>query len=121
MPDWTDLAADTEVPEGGRLCVDANGLAVLLIREGGPLRAIANLCPHAMLPLESGEVCGNAITCPHHGLRYDLASGQNLDDPANETPVMAFETRVKDGRIQAHISDEQRRRAATFTPPPRFR
>lgn len=118
---WVDLAAADDLAVGGRLCVKHAGLAVLLLNDAGHIRAIANLCPHAMLPLEKGPVAAGAITCPHHGLSYDLATGDNLDEPGTEPPAVVFETRTKNGRVQARISADQRARASKFVPPPPFR
>lgn len=120
MPDWTDLCDVDDLPEGGRRCVKHDGLAVLLINDAGTVRAIANLCPHAMLPLEKGPVAAGAITCPHHGLSYDLATGGNLDEPDTEPPAVVFETRVQGGRIEVRITDALRAKATKFVPPPPF-
>ncbi|MEM9415601.1 MAG: Rieske 2Fe-2S domain-containing protein [Planctomycetota bacterium] len=119
--DWIDLAAAADLPPGARRVVEIDGLAVLVLNDAGTLRAIANLCPHAMLPLGDGPVCSGAITCPHHGLSYDLATGSNLDEPDTEPPAVVFETRIKNGRVQARIAAADRARASKFTPPPPFR
>ncbi|XAL98535.1 Rieske 2Fe-2S domain-containing protein [Phycisphaeraceae bacterium D3-23] len=119
--DWTDLAAFVDLPPGARVVVDIEGLAVLVLNDGGTLRALANTCPHAMLPLGDGPVCTGAITCPHHGLSYDLSTGENLDEPDTEPGAVVFATRTKNGRVQARISAAQRARASNFTPPPPFR
>ncbi len=110
-----------DLPVGGRMCVKHDGLAVLLLNDGGTVRAVANLCPHAMLPLEKGPVAAGAITCPHHGLSYDLATGANLDEPDTEPPAVVFETRIENGRVLAHITADRRARASRFVPPPPFR
>ena len=119
--DWADLAALEDLPPGARRVVDVDGLPVLVLNDGGTLRALANTCPHAMMPLGDGPVCAGAITCPHHGLSYDLTTGQNLDEPDTEPAIVVFETRAKNGRVQARISADGRARASKFTPPPPFR
>jgi 3-phenylpropionate/trans-cinnamate dioxygenase ferredoxin component len=45
----------------------------------GAVWAVENLCPHALLPLSGGEIRGSAITCPRHGARFDLQTGQPLN------------------------------------------
>ena len=45
---------------------------VLLYRkEDGSAVAIGNICPHRFAPLNLGELRGDAIQCPYHGLRFD--------------------------------------------------
>ncbi|MFI4859972.1 MAG: Rieske (2Fe-2S) protein [Phycisphaerales bacterium JB063] len=119
--EWADLAAAADLPPGSRCVVEVDGLAVLVLNDAGTFRALANLCPHAMLPLGTGPVCSGAITCPHHGLSYDLATGCNLDEPETEPPAVVFETRIKNGRVLARIAAADRARALKFTPPPPFR
>jgi phenylpropionate dioxygenase-like ring-hydroxylating dioxygenase large terminal subunit len=46
--------------------------AVVIFRgEDGEVGILADRCPHRFAPLSSGEVCGNAIQCGYHGIRFD--------------------------------------------------
>jgi len=48
------------------------GEPVVLYRTAsGKAVALADRCPHRFAPLSKGEVRGDAIQCPYHGLRYD--------------------------------------------------
>jgi nitrite reductase/ring-hydroxylating ferredoxin subunit/uncharacterized membrane protein len=68
--------------EGQMKKVDADGMAVLVVRYGGQLRAISNTCAHAGGPLDEGELDGTRVTCPWHGSRYDIVTGHVLRGPA---------------------------------------
>lgn len=37
---------------------------------GGEVAAVGNRCPHKFAPLHLGEVKGDAIECPYHGLQF---------------------------------------------------
>ena len=100
MPDWTDIADEDELPDGGRLCVTVADRALVVLRVGEDVYAIANTCPHAGRPLEDGEVQGLVITCPYHGYAYNLRNGNNLDYPDIEPPVPTFPVRIEGGKVQ---------------------
>jgi len=40
------------------------------------------LCPHQMGPLVDAQIIAGAVTCPWHGYRFDLHSGDNLTGQA---------------------------------------
>lgn len=46
--------------------------------DGRPMRFVA-VCPHLGGPLEEAPVHDGCITCPWHGYRFDLRSGQSAD------------------------------------------
>lgn len=100
MPDWTDIAEEQDLPEGGRVCTKVNDKPVVVIRTADNVYAIANQCPHAGRPLEEGEVRGATITCPFHGYAYNLKTGANLDHPDFEPPVPTYQVRIASGKVQ---------------------
>jgi len=52
----------------------------------GGLRAVQSFCPHLMGPLFQGSVAGGAVTCPWHQWRFDLSSGERLDEHGGRIP-----------------------------------
>lgn len=56
---------------------------VAVYRAGGGLRAIADRCPHAGAVLSDGEPDGTVLTCPGHGSRFDICTGERLRGPAD--------------------------------------
>lgn len=92
------LFAATDV--AGRLgCVyrtresPAGPLAVYHVE--GRLHAVQDLCPHAGAVLSEGELEGPVVTCPRHGSRFDVRTGERLRGPADD-PVQTF-TLVEEG------------------------
>jgi nitrite reductase/ring-hydroxylating ferredoxin subunit len=49
-----------------------------VIKIGGVLHGIEADCKHMRASLAKGTVCDGVITCPWHGWRYDIESGQCL-------------------------------------------
>ncbi|MEM6682027.1 MAG: Rieske 2Fe-2S domain-containing protein [Pseudomonadota bacterium] len=51
------------------------GIAIILCRVGDAVFALDAICSHALKPLNGGRVRGGALMCPHHGAKFDLATG----------------------------------------------
>ena len=72
----------SEVPNFGKKVVSVNGQEILLINFKGEIFACENECPHQGSPLHSGIVKEGYLSCPRHGYRFDLKTGNCLDNPA---------------------------------------
>ena len=91
------VARADEIPEGGRLIVDAGGRSIGVFRVGGRYFALLNRCPHQGAELCRGELVGvlesdrpgeyrfdptrKLLVCPWHGWEFDLETGQSYFDP----------------------------------------
>jgi nitrite reductase/ring-hydroxylating ferredoxin subunit len=67
-------------------------------RMAGQWRAIADRCPHAGAALSAGEIEGTVVTCPGHGSRFDVRTGERLRGPA-DTDIEAFPLLQEGGQI----------------------
>lgn len=61
------------------LCVGLRGRRYVVREVDGELVAHASRCPHLLGPLELGEVEDGVVTCPWHGYRFDVRSGESRD------------------------------------------
>jgi nitrite reductase/ring-hydroxylating ferredoxin subunit len=91
-----EVTETTDVPPGTARAVDVEGRAVALFNIGGSYYAIDDTCTHRGGPLSEGEVDGTVVTCPWHGARFDVTTGQVLGPPAAEG-VARYDVRV-DGK-----------------------
>ena len=79
LPPRTELELPHRFPLGGRDYV---------LREcDGELHAHLALCPHQLGPLAEGELKNGEVTCPWHGYRFSLATGERVNMGANGAPV----------------------------------
>jgi nitrite reductase/ring-hydroxylating ferredoxin subunit/uncharacterized membrane protein len=96
--EWVDVAAEDELEEGKPISVSAEGQAILLLRDGGAVRAIADVCGHAGGPLHEGTVEAGCVTCPWHGSVFRLEDGSVVHGPAT-APQPSYDVRAAAGRV----------------------
>ena len=58
----------------------ARGEQVVIFQTAEGYFAVENRCPHAGAYLHEGSVQHKVLTCPWHGWRFDLESGQSLTE-----------------------------------------
>jgi nitrite reductase/ring-hydroxylating ferredoxin subunit len=72
---------------------------VALYQVGGRLSCVGDVCPHQGATLSLGELDGAVVTCPAHGSRFDVATGERLRGPA-DSELQLFDVAEVEGRIQ---------------------
>jgi 3-phenylpropionate/trans-cinnamate dioxygenase ferredoxin subunit len=94
------IADQGDIPNGERLFVEIDGDAIVVFNIGGTFFAIADVCSHDDGPLGDGEIDGHEVSCPRHGARFDVRTGETTRYPAVES-IDAYPTRVNaDGEIE---------------------
>lgn len=100
---FVDVADLSEIsPSAGKI-VEAAGTWVAIFLADGQPHAIANACPHMAGPLGAGACSDGIVTCPIHGWRFDVRTGQAPTNP--NTYVECFETRVVNNRVLVRLPD----------------
>ena len=80
------LATIDQIPDGGILAVDVDGLKLILTRVDDRVIAYRNSCSHLAKPLDRGEVKEGILTCLFHNFKYHLATGECLTAPEMSLP-----------------------------------
>lgn len=63
--------------------VDLDGLSLLLYRDRDDgIYCIKNICTHDNSGLFGGSIEDDVITCPQHGARFNLKTGEAVSMPA---------------------------------------
>ncbi|HEV3232016.1 MAG TPA: catalase [Candidatus Dormibacteraeota bacterium] len=75
---------------GGLTEVEIDGRPVALANVDGTVHAVAGLCTHRACALADGSLDGPIVTCPCHGSRFDVRTGEVVRGPARE-PLDVFE------------------------------
>jgi nitrite reductase/ring-hydroxylating ferredoxin subunit len=89
---------------------DLNGVKLLIVRDSGELRCLADVCSHLGGPLAEGTIEAGAVTCPWHASRFSLSDGSVLDGPATH-PQPCFDVRESGGQIQIKSRQKSEPRA----------
>jgi 3-phenylpropionate/trans-cinnamate dioxygenase ferredoxin subunit len=82
--------------------VDEEFVAVANI--DGHFCAFADVCTHDNGPLVEGELEGQVVTCPRHGARFDVCTGEVLSLPA-VVPLPTYEARVVNDEVQVRVEE----------------
>jgi nitrite reductase/ring-hydroxylating ferredoxin subunit len=104
---YAPVCEESELDNGKLVGVELEGEAVVISRseESGEVCAIAATCSHLGGPLDQGKRDGDTVTCPWHGSRFDLCSGQVRGGPA-VYPQPRYETRVRAGKVEIRIAKQ---------------
>lgn len=100
--------------DGQRVLAEIEGIEIAVFRVDGEYYALSNYCVHQGGPLCEGPVDGHYamgheawewkydptekhVLCPWHGWKFDITTGENIDDDRYVTPT--YEVEVEDGEI----------------------
>jgi 3-phenylpropionate/trans-cinnamate dioxygenase ferredoxin subunit len=95
---WIDAGPTADLGDGQTLSIPVGRRMIAVVRSGGEVFAIEDVCTHDGAELTGGAVEGAEIICPRHGARFCLRTGEALTPPAYE-PVRVFETKMEGGHL----------------------
>lgn len=101
---WHAVADADAVGEDEALGVKVGELPIAIVRTGGTLHAVHDVCTHQYALLSDGYVEDGCIECPLHQGRFDLATGAAQCAPVSE-PITVYPVRVEGGRVMVEIGD----------------
>jgi nitrite reductase/ring-hydroxylating ferredoxin subunit len=109
----------SDFPPGTQKLVKVRNIELGIFNVAGQFYALPNICPHQYGPLCTGTlggqmICnastnwrfqwqrdGEILTCPWHGMEFDLTTGQALA-PAKYR-VRLYPVRVVDGEVRVRL------------------
>jgi NADPH-dependent 2,4-dienoyl-CoA reductase/sulfur reductase-like enzyme/nitrite reductase/ring-hydroxylating ferredoxin subunit len=97
-PDLANGVLDEAVTDGASLLGHVRGEAVLLVRQGENVFAVAANCTHYGGPLAEGLVVGHTVRCPWHHACFDLRTGAAIRAPALND-ISCWNVEKRDGKI----------------------
>jgi nitrite reductase/ring-hydroxylating ferredoxin subunit/uncharacterized membrane protein len=98
-PGWHDLMPAAELPGRGPVRRMLGEVPVVVLRDGGDVRVLAERCSHMSGPLSEGELDGGCLTCPWHGSVFRISDGAVVHGPAT-APQPVFQARITGGIVQ---------------------
>src|SRR5271170_6219092 len=102
MPEFVEVARVDRLPpgSGARFTVADKVLAVFNV--DGTVCAIADTCPHAGGSLGMGKLNGNTVTCPVHGMKFDVTTGCFAG--TSDFGVAPYPAKIVDGKIMVSLN-----------------
>ena len=101
-PAILDLGPTADVLVKGRAIVEVGPAftPILIVRTIRGVFAVENRCPHRGVPLSDARAHGRNITCPLHGLTFDMTSGScRTRGKAKRPPLPLYRAWTHRGRL----------------------
>ena len=98
-PKWHDVAAADALGKGEVKRIACDGRELFVCRPEGEWRVYDSRCPHQVTNIPLVALDGMRLTCPKHGWKFDIASGNCIEKGSR--PLKRFDARVEGGRLQA--------------------
>ncbi|GAW34865.1 naphthalene 1,2-dioxygenase system ferredoxin subunit [Roseovarius sp. A-2] len=99
--EWITALPLSDLAEGETRFVEIANHSVILTRFAEKVSCFRNACAHMALEMTQGEIRDTILTCPHHGFRYALDSGECLTAP--EVQLQPHAVRVKGANIEVRL------------------
>ena len=103
---YVRACAVTDVPEDGALGVKVLDTPVAIIRAGGEIFALHDVCSHEEVPLSEGEIYDRTVECWLHGSCFDLRTGEPTGPPATR-PVATYPVQTRGDDVYVSLSDQE--------------
>ena len=97
MSDFIEVAPVDRIPPGTGAPFTAADKDIAIFNVEGTICAIADTCPHAGGSLGLGKLDGKIVTCPVHGMKFDVMTGCFAGTP--HFGVTSFPAKIVDGKI----------------------
>ena len=102
MVEFVKVVRTTDFEPGQARLVEVKGKRIALFKVGGEYCAIDNTCTHRGGPLVQGKISGYEVTCPFHGSKFDIRTGEVLGPPASQS-VACYGVRVEGGDLVLEV------------------
>jgi 3-phenylpropionate/trans-cinnamate dioxygenase ferredoxin subunit len=98
MNRFIKAASVDEIRPGRMKRVEINGLRLLLANVDGRYYAAQDSCTHEEASLSRGVLQGELVKCPLHGSRFNVRTGEALEEPAEEN-LKTYPVRIEGGDV----------------------
>jgi nitrite reductase/ring-hydroxylating ferredoxin subunit len=92
------LCPTSEVPEGGALKVERDGLILAVFNLGNHFYVTDDTCTHGPGSLSEGDVDGDIVECNFHGGCFNIKTGA-VEAPPCMVPLRTYKAQVLDGQV----------------------
>jgi nitrite reductase/ring-hydroxylating ferredoxin subunit len=90
------VGASSELPEGGKVAVNAGDEKLMLFRIDGTLKAVSRICPHLNFDMYAAYSDDSKLYCPGHGVAFSIEDGSSR---CHAFSLEVFEASERDGSV----------------------
>ena len=95
---YVHLASLKDLQTRKLICAKTNTYRILIALAEGNVYAVDDMCTHEDASLSKGSLHADCVKCPLHGSRFRLATGEALDEPADEA-LQTYEVKIEGDNI----------------------
>jgi nitrite reductase (NADH) small subunit len=102
MAEWKMICRVEDIPQlGSRVLTSAEGNIAVFRTSSDAVFALRDRCPHKGGPLSQGLVHGDQVTCPMHGWKLRLGSGEAVAPDVG--CARRYPSKIEDGAVFLEI------------------
>jgi biphenyl 2,3-dioxygenase ferredoxin component len=98
MTGMLQLCGTQDVPEGGAIKVEREGLILAVFNLGGRYFVTDDTCTHGPGSLSEGEIDGEVVECNFHNGAFHIPTGR-VEAPPCMVPLRTYPVSVVDGQV----------------------
>ena len=104
MPIWIEVCKTSEFDHQKVKTLVYEDVPIAVFKVNNNFYAIVDECTHMEARLSDGKVEGEVVTCPLHGAKFNLRTGDVLSLPA-ASPVQVLPVKIEDDTIYVDVED----------------
>jgi nitrite reductase/ring-hydroxylating ferredoxin subunit len=93
----------SEVQDRKLMHITAGGKEIVVTKLDGNYYAMDNVCTHAGADLHEGELNNNELTCPWHGAKWDIKTGNLISFPQKLKPLQSHKISIENDTLYIEI------------------
>jgi nitrite reductase/ring-hydroxylating ferredoxin subunit len=103
MPEFMKATTIDKIPKAKMIKVKIKGFELLLANVNGKIYAIDNICSHEECGLNEGNLDGYIVTCPCHGAKYDIRTGNGQKDTSWGSGQDSFKVKTEGKNVLVEV------------------
>ena len=96
---FVDLASVNDLPIGSTKKFAIENGDILLANVDGKIYDVDDMCTHEDSSLSLGCLKGELVYCTLHGSRFNVRTGEPMEEPATEA-LQRYQVRIQNDRIE---------------------
>lgn len=93
-----DLCSTAQVPEGGAIKIERDGLILAVFNLGGRFFVTDDACTHGPGSLSESDIDGEIVECNFHGGAFHIPTGR-VEAPPCMVPLRTYVVHLVDDKV----------------------